>query len=109
MSRKGVVWNEPVRVGSAYKISGRGFPGRTTREPVSCLSHFALGLGSANIGMAFHTDVTANIPLDGCWGFSGPPTLTVDAVSRGVRQLIRGRVVLGGSDKQSSKTQETYY
>ena len=103
-----VVGNEPVRVGSAFKIAGSGLPGRATREPEGRLGHFALGLGRRNCGMAFRTDVAANIPFGGRWRFGGPPTLAGDAIGRGVRQLIPGRVLLGGSDKQGSETQPTY-
>jgi hypothetical protein len=59
--------------------------------------------------MAFRTDVAANVPFGGRWRFGGPPTLAGDAISRGVRQLIRGRVPLSGRDKQSSETDATYY
>ena len=33
ISRRRIAGNEPVGVGSAFKISGRGLPGRATREP----------------------------------------------------------------------------
>ncbi|HEX4757182.1 MAG TPA: hypothetical protein VH308_04335 [Terracidiphilus sp.] len=59
--------------------------------------------------MAFRTGVAANIHFGGRWRFGGPPTLAGDAISRGVRQLIPGRVLLGGSDKQGSETQPTSY
>ena len=105
ISRKRVVGNEPVRVGSAFKIAGSGHSGRATREPEGRLGHFALGLGRRNCGMAVRTDAAANIPFGGRWRFGGPPTQAGYAISRGVRQLIRGRVSLSGSDKQSSETQ----
>ncbi|SPE18129.1 hypothetical protein SBA5_1380001 [Candidatus Sulfotelmatomonas gaucii] len=66
-------------------------------------------MGRRNCGMAFRTDIAANVPFGGRWRFGGPPTLAGDTISRGVRQFIRGRVLLAGSDEQSSQTEPTYY
>ena len=59
--------------------------------------------------MAIHTGVAANIHFGGRRRFSGPPTQAGDAISCGVRQLISGRVLLGGSEKWGSETQPTYH
>src|SRR5579859_1983415 len=109
ISRKRVVGNEPVSVGSAFKISGGRLPGRATREPESSLSHLALCLGRFNSGMTIRTGVATNIPFCGRWRFGGPPTQTCNAIGCGVRQLIPVRALLGGGDKQDSQAQPTYY
>jgi hypothetical protein len=57
--------------------------------------------------MAFRTDVAANILFGGRWRSGGPPTPAGDSISRCVRQLIPGRVLLIGRDKQGSETQPT--